>query len=389
MYKIKNTGEYQSIIKIFLKILKNKPVGHHDPLFVGNEKKYLNHCIKTGYVSYVGKYVSDFEKRIANFTKSKFVVATSSGTSALHLVLKYFNLGMNDEVLLPSLTYVATANAIKYCNSSPNFIDIERENLGICPYKLENYLKRISIKKGKFTFNKKTGKKIKALIAVHLYGFPCQILRIKKICKKYNIILIEDAAEAFSSFYKKKHLGTYSEAGVLSFNGNKTITCGSGGAILTNNKKMAKKLKHLSTHAKVNDLFDHIHDDIGYNYRMSNLSAAVGCAQIEKIKKIVMAKRKNFNFYNRAFKKNKIIKIYKEPKFSFCNYWLITAFLKKPELKKKLLKFFKLRGYGFRTVWRPLHSLKIFKDCPRDSMSISNEIFRKTINLPSSASISL
>ena len=383
--RIKN---YQSIIRTFEKILKSKPKGHHDPLFVGNEKKYLNQCIKSGFVSYGGKFVTAFEKKIKDFTKSKYAVATSSGTSALHLVLKYFDIGENDEVLLPSLTYVATANAIKYCNSLPNFIEIEKETYGVCPIKLEKYLKRISVKKGNYYYKKNTKKKIKALIAVHLYGFSCKIIEIKRVCKKFNIILIEDAAEAFSSFYKNKHLGTFSEAGVLSFNGNKPITCGSGGAVITNNKKMAKKLKHLSTHAKVQDLYDHVHDEIGFNYRMNNLSAAVGCAQIENIKKIIKAKRKNFQFYESAFKKNTIIKIHKEPKESSSNYWLITAALNDFKLKNILLKYFKQRGYGFRTTWRPLHSLKIFKNCPRDNMNVSNEVFKKTINLPSSPQIS-
>jgi perosamine synthetase len=381
-----NTDEIK-IIKIVFNLFKNKPKGHHDPLFIGNERKYLNHCIKSGYVSYVGNFVKKFENKITKFTKSKYAVATSSGTSALHLSLKYFNVDHNDEVLLPSLTYVATANAVKYCNATPNFVDIENQSMGICPKKLSNYLKKIVKKKGKFSFNKKTGKKIKALIAVHLYGFPCKINEIQKICKKYNLILIEDAAEAFGSFYKKKHLGTFGDAGVLSFNGNKPITCGSGGAVITNNKHFSKKIKHLSTHAKVNDWYDHKHDEIGYNYRMNNLSAAVGCAQIEKIKTILKAKRKNFSWYEKAFKNLSGIKILKEPKYSNTNYWLITGYLKNYKLKNKLLKTFKTKGFGFRTTWRPLHSLKIFKNCPKDSMSVSNDFFKKAISFPSGPKI--
>ena len=372
------------IIQTIKKLLKNKPKGHHDPIFVGNEKKYLNRCISSGYVSYVGKYVKVFEKKIASYTKIKYAVATSSGTSALHLILRYFNLGQNDEVIIPSFTYVATANAVTYCGSTPNFVDIEKESLGICPKKLEQYLKKNSKRIGSYIYNKKTGKKIKALIAVHLYGFPCKIIEIKKICKKYNILLIEDAAEALGSFFKKRHLGTFSEAGVLSFNGNKPITCGSGGAIITNNKKMSVKLKHLSTHAKKQDLLDHIHDDIGYNYRMNNLSAALGCAQLENVKKILQAKRRNFQWYFDTFKNFDHIKILKEPKFSKTNYWLITAVLNNYKLKNRLLKKLKPQGYGLRTTWRPLHTLKIFKNCPRDEMQNSNEFFKRTINFPSS-----
>ncbi len=385
---MKNIHSINSEInKIFKKAFKNKPKGHHDPLFRGNEKKYLNKCISSGYVSYVGKFVNLFEKKLSKFTNSKFTVATSSGTSALHLALEYYGLTENDEVLLPSLTYVATANAVIYCGSTPNFLDIDNETLGICPKKLENYLRNITIKKGSYTFNKKTRKRIKVLIAVHLYGFPCKINEIKKICKKYNIILIEDAAEALGSFYKNKHLGTFGDAGVLSFNGNKPITCGSGGAILTNNKKMSIRLKHLSTHAKIPSIVDHVHDEIGYNYRMNNLSAAVGCAQIENIKKILIAKRANFKWYKKLFNKVNYLKIMEEPKNSKTNYWLITAILENTKLKNALLKSLKSKGYGLRTTWRPLHSLKIFKACPRDNMKNSNDFFKKAINFPSSPRI--
>lgn len=375
------------INKIFKKAFKNKPKGHHDPLFLGNEKKYLNKCISSGYVSYVGKFVNLFEKKLSKYTESKFTIATSSGTSALHLVLEYFGLSSDDEVLLPSLTYVATANAVVYCGSTPNFLDIDKETLGICPNKLKNYLKSTTKKIGSYTYNKKTKKKIKALIAVHLYGFPCRIKEIKKICEKYNIILIEDAAEALGSFFKKRHLGTFGDAGILSFNGNKPITCGSGGAILTNDKKMSIRLKHLSTHAKVPSVVDHVHDEIGYNYRMNNLSAAVGCAQIENIKRILKAKRANFKWYKQLFNKINYLKILEEPKHSKTNYWLITAVLKNLKLKNILLKNLKSKGYGLRTTWRPLHSLKIFKSCPRDNMKNSNDFFKKAINFPSSPKI--
>lgn len=370
------------------KVFKNKSKRLHDPLFVGNENKYLKDCIKTSYVSYVGKYVNIFEKKISSYTKSKYTVATSSGTSALHLVLRYFNLGAKDEVIMPTSTYVATASAVKYCNAQPNFVDIENENLGICPKKLEIYLKKRTKKIGKYYFNKKTKKRIKALIVVHLYGFPSKILEIKKICKKFNIILIEDAAEALGSFYKKKHLGTFSSAGVLSFNGNKTITCGGGGAIITSSKKMANKLKNLSVHAKKSDSSDHIHDDIGYNYRMTNLSAAVGCAQLENLKKILKAKRENFKKYSKIFKKNNLIKILKEPSSSIANYWLIIGLLKNPKNKKKFIKNFKKMGFGVRSTWRPLHTLKIFKNCPRDNMENANLFFKKALNFPSSPTIS-
>lgn len=380
----KNILIEKKIINIIFNLFNKKNKSHHEPIFLGNEKKYLNDCINSGYVSYVGSYVKKFEKKIAKYVNAKYAVAISSGTSALHLVLKYFKVGYEDEVLLPSLTYVATANAIKYCNAIPNFLDIEYDTLGICPVKLRAYLSAIVKKRGRFSYNKNTGRKIKALIAVHLYGFPCKIIEIKKICKEYNLILIEDAAEAFGSFFKKKHLGTFGSAGILSFNGNKTITCGSGGAIVTNSKRLAISARHLSTHAKINNWYDHKHDQVGYNYRMNNLSAAVGCAQVENIINILKAKRKNFEWYEFAFKELDEIKILKEPKYSRCNYWLITGILKNHKFKNRLLKIMKSKNFGFRTTWRPLHTLKIFRDCPKDDMKISNDVFKKTINFPSS-----
>lgn len=365
-------------------IFKEKSKQLHTPIFLGNEIKYLKNCIDTGYVSYVGKFVRKFEKKLKNYTKSKFTVATSSGTSALHLVLNYLNINDKHEVLLPSYTYVATANAIKYCGADPHFVDIETETLSICPKKLESYLKIKTLKSGNKTINKVTKKEIKALILVHLYGFPGKILEIKKICKKYNLYLVEDAAEAMGSFYKKKHLGTFGDFGILSFNGNKTITTGGGGAILTKLKKHALALKHLSTHAKKNVKFDHIHDKVGFNYRMVNISAAVGCAQLENLNKIISSKRKNYIFYKNFFKKYKNIKILGEPKYSKCNYWLITLIFDNKKFNELFIQELSKRGFGLRKTWRPLHTLNIFKNCQSDKLNNSEKIFENSVNLPSS-----
>ncbi len=370
-------------------IFKKKSKQLHTPIFFGNEIKYLKDCIDTGYVSYVGKFVNKFEKKLSNYTKSKFTVATSSGTAGLHLVLNYLSINNKHEVLLPSYTYVATANAIKYCGADPHFVDIETDTLGICPKKLENYLKTKTFKSGKKTINRTTKKEIKALILVHLYGFPGKVLEIKNICKKYNLYFIEDAAEAMGSFFKKKHLGTFGDFGILSFNGNKTITTGGGGAVLTKLKKHAKALKHLSTHAKKNVKFDHIHDKIGFNYRMINISAAVGCAQLENLNKIIASKRENFVFYKNFFKKYKNYRVLSEPKYSRCNYWLITLIFNNKRLKKLFLKELSKKGFGLRKTWRPLHTLKIFKNCQSDKLNNSEKIFDNSINLPSSPFLQL
>ncbi len=377
------------IVKKIENLLIKKSKRLHDPIFIGNEIKYLKNCIQSGFVSSVGNYVNKLEKKLCQVTGSKYSVATSSGTAALHLALHYLNIGRNDEVLLPSFTYVATGNSIKYCNATPNFLDIEKNNLGICPIKLQNYLKKIAIKRGNFTINKITKKKIKALIVVHVYGFPSKIDKIKKICKNYNIILIEDAAEAVGSKFKDQHVGTFGEIGILSFNGNKTITTGSGGAILCKTGKVYNSLKHLSTQAKLKKEFDHFHDKVGFNYRMNNLSAAVGFAQLENLSKIINAKRKNFKKYFHLLKDHSDYKIHKEPSATKSNYWLIVLKCKNTKLKKKLIKEFKARAIGIRFTWRPLHYLKIFNNCPRDNLKNSEDIFKRTLTLPSSPIISI
>ena len=357
----------------------------HEPLFKGNEKKYLKKCIETGYVSYIGKYVNTFERKISKYTGSKNAVALVNGTCALHILLKYFNVGINDEVILPSITFVATANSVAYCKALPHFVDIEKETLGICPEKLEEYLKKIAIKKKGYCINMKTGRKIRVLIAVHVFGIPCKILQIKKICKMYNIKLIEDAAGAMGSFLKGKHLGNFSQAGVISFNGNKTITCGGGAVIITENKNLASKIRHLSTTAKKKHPWEYIHDEIGFNYRMTNLNAAIGCAQLENINRIISAKRKNFFLYKRLFKKNKDVQIIQEPNYSKTNYWLITLIIKKnKKLKDQVLKKLNQSGFQGRSIWKPLHTLKIFENCPRGKLKNTMDIYNRAINLPSS-----
>ena len=373
-----------------IKVTGKGKVNLHEPVFFGNEKKYLKKCIDDGYVSYVGKYVNLFEKKIKNYTKSKYCTALINGTSALHILLREMGVEKNDEVILPSLTFVATANAIRYCHAIPNFVDIEEETLGISPEKLEKYFEKNFLKKGKFCINRKTKRKVKILIAVHLFGMPCKIISIKKICAKYNIKVIEDAAEALGSFLKKKHLGNFSEAGVISFNGNKTITCGGGAVVISSNKSLIDRIRHLSTTAKIKHKWEYIHDDIGYNYRMTNLNAAVGCAQIENIKKIIKAKRNNYLSYKNFIKNYKNIKLFKEPKNSQVNYWLITILFKgNQKLRNIILKELNNKNINCRALWKPLHLLKMYKDAPRDDLSSTINIYKHSINLPSSPSISL
>ena len=380
------------ILTIVLKIknvVKKKSKHLHEPIFRGNEIKYLKECIKSTLVSSTGKFVDLFEKKIASYTKSKNAVAIINGTSAIHILLKSLGVKTNDEVIVPSLTFIATANAVKYCGAHPNFVDIEEKNLGICPGKLKKYLEKIVIKKQKYSINKNNGRKIKALVAVHIFGVPCNIIEIKNICKKYNIKVIEDAAEALGSFYLKKHLGNFTEGGVISFNGNKTITAGNGGIIITNNNSLAKKIKHLSTTAKIESKWEYDHDEIGYNYRLSNINAAIGCAQIENIKKILIAKKKNYDLYQKQFKNLVFAEIIREPQNSSINHWLIRLKIKKEIVNKNnLLKALHKAKIKSRPVWKPLNTLKVFKNCQSDKCNISKKIYETVINLPSSPEIS-
>ena len=374
------------ILRALTNLTKGKSKKLHEPIFKGNEKKYLSQCIDTGYVSYKGEFVTVFEKKIIKYTRSKYAVPTINGTSALHILLKIYKINSNHEVLLPSIGFVAAANAVLYCNSKPNFVDSEMATLGIDPDKLRNYLSKISKIRNQKCINKKTGKVIKALIAVHVFGIPCKILELKKVCKEFNLILIEDAAEAIGSFYKGKHLGLFGDSAILSFNGNKTITTGGGGIILTKNKKIAKTAEHLTTTAKLKHKWEYLHDQVGYNYRMTNVNAAVGCAQLENINKILRAKRKNFSYYKKIFRSEKNFFLLDESNRSKANFWLIALILKKPDhkLKNKVLGYLYKNGYECRPIWKPLHRLQMFKNSQRDDLSTADKIYASVINLPSS-----
>ena len=292
----------KELIKIFKKNFKFKSLHLHEPDLDSSEINYLKNCIISNEVSSQGKFVKKFEDKISKLTKAKYIITANSGTSALHIACILMNIKENDEVLVPSFTFVGTANAVKYCGAIPHFVDIEEKNLGINVKKLNNYLNKIVIKKKNFCINKLTGRKIKAVIPVHIFGHAAKIIAIKELAKKFNLSVIEDAAEAIGSYYHNKHLGTFGDIGVLSFNGNKTITCGSGGAILTNNKTLAKKARHLISTAKISHPYNYVHDQVGFNYRMSNLNAALGYSQINRIKKYSIIKENCFYFIKKILK---------------------------------------------------------------------------------------
>jgi perosamine synthetase len=378
---------HSQIVDIIKKILGKGHHSLHEPYFCGNEWKYVKKTLDENYVSSIGSFVNKFEDQIKRFTKSKYAIPVVNGTEALHLSLVACGVNSNDEVLVPTITFVGTANAVTYSGATPHFVDSELETLGIDPIKLEKYLEKITIKKGKFYFNKKTKRRIKAILPVHIFGNICKIDKILEIAKKYNLVVIEDAAEALGSFFKNKHAGTFGSIGCFSFNGNKILTTGGGGAIITNNRLLAKKLKHLSTTAKINHRWEYIHDEVGYNFRMPNLNAALGSAQIENLKKFLSSKKKLFLRYYKEFSKLNEVRLIQNPKLSSSNNWLNTIFIKNSSIKKrdKVLNLAHKNQIYIRPVWTPLHQLKHFRSMPKMNLENAKKIYISCLNLPSSS----
>ena len=356
----------------------------------GNEKKYINECIDNNQLTY-GKYNKKFESLISRFTKAKYCIGVVNGTSALHLSLKLLGCDNRHEVLVPALTFIGTVNAIHYTGSHPHFIDSEKNFVNMDINKLELYLKDISKIKNNKLLNKKTGRIIKAIVPVHTYGHPVNMDKLLRLSKKFKLEIVEDAAEGLGSFYNKKHVGTFGKFGVLSFNGNKTITTAGGGIILTNNKNLAFKAKHLSTTAKIKSDYELIHDQIGYNYRLSNISSALGCAQMENIKKILLLKRKLYLQYKKYIKDNDYVRLIKEPKNSKSNYWLQTILLENNILNKKnfIINFLIKSGFNVRPAWKLISDLKPYKNKPKMNLKNSKLLQKKIINIPSSPQILL
>ena len=362
-------------------------VGLHEPFFNSLEKENLSDCIDSSYVSSVGEYVNIFEKMIEDFTKSKKAIALVNGTSALHLALKVSGIKPDEEILCPSITFVATANAISYVNAKPHFVDINEKTLGIDPFALENWLDKILIKKNGKSINKNTGRIVSAIIPMHTFGHPLEIEAIVKLAEKYNLIVIEDAAESLGSLYEGKHTGTFGKIGILSFNGNKIVTTGGGGALITNDLEVANMAKHISSTAKVQHKWKLIHNEIGFNYRMPNLNASIGCAQMKKLPSFIESKRNLFFKYKEVFKSLLGVSIFSEPINSRSNYWLQTLILDKgyeSELEN-ILELTNKEGIMTRPSWEPMHQLPMYKNCPRAPLPIAESLAKRIINIPSSA----
>ena len=377
------------IYSLIEKTINKGPHYLHEPLFVGNEIKYIKDTIKKNFVSTSGEYVIKFENKIKNYTKAKYAIAVINGTQALYVALKALGVKKDQEILVPALTFVGTVNAISYTGAEPHFVDSNIKDLGIDCKKLEIYLNKIGKIKNNKCINRKTGKIISGIMPVHIFGHPGDIENIIRLSRKFKLKIIEDAAEALGSFYKKKHLGTFGDVGCISFNGNKIITTGGGGAIVTNQKKLAEKIKHLVSTAKVPHKWEYIHDDIGYNFKMPSLNAALGLAQIEKINFFLKAKRKLFKKYFNSFNKIEGANIFRENVNSKSNYWLQTLILEKKykNLKNKLLNYCYKKKIYLRPVWKLISSLKPYKKKQKMNLSGAKAIENQVINLPSSQSL--
>ena len=356
----------------------------HEPRFIGNEKKYLNECIDSTFVSSVGKFVDEFEEMVARFSGAKYAVATSNGTSALHIGLKLVGVDGSCEVITQPLTFIATVNAISYCNAKPIFVDVDRETLGLSPSKLKEFLEEFTIlNENGECINKSTNKIIKACMPMHTFGHPCKIDEIVEICDSYNIAVVEDAAESLGSYYKGKHTGSFGKVGVFSFNGNKIITAGGGGMLVTDDEQLSKKAKHITTTSKVPHPYEYTHDEIGYNYRLTNLAAALGVAQMENIQLFIDKQRYLAKKYEVFFKDTNIDFI-KEPKDSKSNYWLNTVILKDRQTRDEFLKYTNDNGIMVRPIWRLMNKLDMFKDAQTDGLDNSKWLEDRVVNISSS-----
>lgn len=417
------TMEYQPVIDFIRSLYPNREiVPLHEPYFGGNEKKYVLDCIETNYVSSVGKYVDRFEEMIRDFTGAKYAIATVNGTAALHIALKLSGVQQGDLVITQPLTFIATCNAITYCGAEPVFVDIDPETLGMSPDSLELWLSANTIIQDDSCYLKEVNgstnlhnltqihkfaqintnlkdlrkdnsckfveirglKKISACVPMHTFGHPCKIDRILEICNRYHIPIVEDAAESIGSYYKGKHTGTFGKLGILSFNGNKTITTGGGGMILTNDDELGPLAKHITTTAKKPHPWKFEHDMTGYNYRLPNINAALGCAQMEMLPEILKNKRETAQIYQDYFKKIADIEFITEPKESISNYWLNAILLKNEEERNIFLEQTNSQKVICRPAWTLMNKLPMFSKSICSDLLESYKVEEKLVNIPSS-----
>ncbi|MFA6189476.1 MAG: LegC family aminotransferase [Sulfuricurvum sp.] len=376
---------FQESVDFIQNLYKTKEfIPLHEPRFTGNEKKYLNECIDSTFVSSVGKFVDQFETEFARTVGSKYAVATVNGTAALHISLILAGVERDDEVITQPLTFIATANAISYIGAKPIFLDVDLATMGLSPVALKTFLEQECIVSDKKCINRSTGKTIKACVPMHTFGHPCRIDEIKTLCDEWHISLVEDAAESLGSTYKEKHTGTFGLLGAFSFNGNKIITSGGGGVIVTDDEVLAKRAKHITTTAKIPHKWEYVHDEIAYNYRLPNLNAALLCAQLEQLQGFLNNKRKLASEY-REFFKSQNIRYIQEPQESRSNYWLNAVLLDDLKQRNEFLDYTNNHGVMTRPIWALMNKLEMFKSCQCDTLTNAFFLEERIVNIPSSA----
>ncbi|MBF0117955.1 MAG: LegC family aminotransferase [Desulfobacterales bacterium] len=375
---------FNKVIEFIRCLYPNKDlIPLHEPTFTGREKEYVNYAIDSTFVSSVGEFVNRFEDMICSLTGAKFAVAAVNGTNALHIALKLSGVSPGDEVITQPLTFIATANAISYCCAIPIFIDVDLNTLGMSPEALSSFLDSHTHMTDRGCINKTTGRRISACVPMHTFGHPCRIDSILEICNNHKIKLVEDAAESLGSIYKNKHTGTFGLLGIYSFNGNKTVTCGGGGIIVTDDEFIAKKGKHLTTTAKIPHPYEFVHDEVGYNYRLPNLNAALGCAQLEKLEFFLKNKRSTAESY-KTFFENTGIKFITEPEYANSNYWLNGIILENSKMRDEFLKATNSAKIMTRPLWKLIHKLEMYKKCQHDKLINAIWLEERIVNIPSS-----
>lgn len=377
--------EYNQITDFIHQLFRTEEtVPLHAPLFIGNEKKYLEECIDTTFVSSVGKFVDRFEADMAAYTGSRKAVVCVSGTNALHMAMMLAGVERDDEVLTQALTFIATCNAISYIGAHPVFIDVDMETLGLSPKAVKDWLVKNAEVKNGTCYNKHSGRRVKACVPMHTFGHPVKIDELVAVCEEWHLELVEDAAESIGSLYKGRHTGTFGKVGAISFNGNKTITTGGGGMLLFQDEELGTLAKHLTTQAKVPHRWAFVHDHIGYNYRMPNINAALGCAQLENIDRYVADKRETAAIYADFFKNIPDITFFTEPENCRSNYWLNVVMLKDKTAQREFLEYTNDHGVMTRPVWELMNRLEMFRHCETDGLKNTEWLADRIVNIPSS-----
>jgi perosamine synthetase len=363
------------------------PVPLHEPRFAGHEWDYVRECLDTGWVSSVGKYVDDFERRLAELCGVRHAIAVVNGTAALQVALMMVGVRPGDEVLIPALTFVATANAVVHAGAVPHLVDSEIRTLGIDAARLDDYLDRIAERQAGVTVNRQTGRRIAAVVPMHTFGHPVDMDKLAEVARRWRLSIVEDATESIGSRYRGRPAGSLGDIAALSFNGNKIVTTGGGGAVVTDEPAIARHAKHVTTTAKLAHRWGFDHDEIGYNYRLPNINAALGCAQLEQLDGFLAAKRRLAGRYESACRGMSGFRFVKEPAEAASNYWLNAVLLDHADLplRNRLLDAANDVGYHVRPVWTPMHRLPMFADAPRMDLAVTEDIVDRLINLPSSA----